>query len=118
MIPHLKTTRDTAVKTHSRAMVTLKVLTLNAPADLLNALDQIRGKIALIRHIAAFRPCDIATPFASAKAAMRALVRPWLWLHEEISTDGKELERLVTEPAPELMASHGIATLTVAEMLI
>lgn len=49
---------------------------------------------------------------------MRALARPWLWLHEEISTDGKELERLVAEPAPELMASHGIATLTVAEMLI
>lgn len=30
----------------------------------------------------------------------------------------KEVERLVTERAPELMASHGIATLTVAEMLI
>ncbi|KEJ87715.1 hypothetical protein DSW25_08915 [Sulfitobacter donghicola DSW-25 = KCTC 12864 = JCM 14565] len=30
----------------------------------------------------------------------------------------KELERLVTERAPDLMASHGIATLTIAEMLI
>ena len=55
---------------------------------------------------------------ASAKAAMRALARRWLWLHEEIITHDKELERLVTERAPDLMTSHGIATLTVAEMLI
>lgn len=55
---------------------------------------------------------------ASAKAAMRALARRWLWLHEEIIAHGKELECLVTERAPDLMTSHGIATLTVAEMLI
>jgi transposase len=41
-----------------------------------------------------------------------------LSLHEETIEHDKELERLVTERAPELMASHGIATLTVAEMLI
>jgi transposase len=99
-------------------MVTLKTLIINAPADLRDVLDQIRGKVALIRHIAAFRPGDINTPLASAKAAMRALARRWLWLHEEIIAHDKELERLVTERAPDLMMSHGIATLTVAEMLI
>ena len=49
---------------------------------------------------------------------MRALARRWLWLHEEIIAHDKELERPVRERAPDLMASHGIATLTVAEMLI
>ena len=49
---------------------------------------------------------------------MRALARRWLWLHEEIIEHDQELERLVTERAPALMTSHGIATLTVAEMLI
>ena len=118
MIRHLKIARDTAVKSRSQAIVTLKTLIINAPAVLQEILDQIRGKVALIRHIAAFRLGDIDTPLASAKAAMRALARRWLWLHEEIIAHDKELERLVTERAPDLMASHGIATLTVAEMLI
>ena len=49
---------------------------------------------------------------------MRALARRWLILHKEIQTHDKELERLVVAKAPSLMASHGIATMTVAEMLI
>lgn len=118
MIRHLKIARDTAVKSRSQAMVTLKTLSINAPADLRDVLDQIKGKVALIRHIAAFRTGEINTPLASAKTAMRALARRWLWLHEEIIQHEKELERLVIERAPNLMASHGIATLTVAEMLI
>jgi len=118
MIRHLKIARDTAVKSRSQAMVTLKTLIINAPSDLRDALDQINGKVALIRHIAGFRPGDIQNTLASAKAAMRALARRWLWLHEAITTHDKELERLVGERAPELLASHGIATLTVAEMLI
>ena len=89
-------------------MVTLKTLIINTPAVLREILDQIRGKVALIRHVAAFRPGDIDTPLASAKATMRALARRWLWLHEEIIAHDKELERLVTELAPDLMASHGI----------
>ena len=36
---------------------------INAPAVLREILDQIRGEFALIRHIAAFRPGDIDTPF-------------------------------------------------------
>lgn len=118
MIRHLKIARDTGVKSRSQAMVTLKTLIINARAELRASLDPIRGKVALIRHIAAFRSGDIDTPLASAKAAMRALARRWLLLHEEIIAHDKELERLVTERAPDLMASHGIATLTVAEMLI
>lgn len=118
MIRHLKIARDTAVKSRSQAMVTLKTLIINAPADLRETLDQIRGKITLIRHIAAFRPGDIETPLDSAKMAMKALARRWLWLHEEVLTHDAELQRLVRERAPTLMASHGIATLTIAEMLI
>ncbi len=118
MIRHLKIARDTAVKSRSQAMVTLKTLIINAPAELREALDQIRGKVTLIRHIAAFRPGDIDTPLASARMAMKALARRWLWLNDEIIAHDAELQRLVTERAPTLMASHGIATLTIAEMLI
>ena len=49
---------------------------------------------------------------------MSALARRWLVLHEEILCHDKELERFVTKLTPDLMKSHGIATLTFAEMLI
>ncbi|WP_260001511.1 transposase [Leisingera caerulea] len=39
-------------------------------------------------------------------------------MREEITAHDDELERLVAERAPALMASHGIAALTIAEMLI
>ena len=118
MIRHLKIARDTAVKSRSQAIVALKTLIINAPAELRDLLDQINGKVALIRHIAAFRPGEITSTTASAKAAMRALARRWLALHGEIKIHDTELERLVAKRAPNLLASHGIATMTVAEMLI
>lgn len=118
MIRHIKVARDSAVKAKSQAMITLKTLIVNAPAELRDTLDQIRGPISLVRHIAALRPGKITSPTASAKASMRAIARRWLALHEEIQTHGEELERLVREKAPELMKSHGISTQTVAEMLI
>ena len=118
MIRHLKIARDTAVKCRSQAMVTLKTLIINAPAALRDTLDQISGKIALIRYIAAFRPGAMTSTIASAKTALRALAQRWLTLHEEIQLHDKVLEQLVVVRAPTLLASHGIATMTAAEMLL
>lgn len=118
MIRHLKVARDTGVKSRSVAMVTLKTLIINAPAELRDSLDQIKGKIALVRHIAAFRPGPITSTTASAKVAMRSLARRWLILNDEVAEHDKELKALVEAKAPSLMSSHGIATLTIAEMLI
>lgn len=94
-IRHLKIARDTAVKCRSQAMVTLKTLIINAPAALRDTLDQISGKIALIRYIAAFRPGAMTSTIASAKTALRALAQRWLALHEEIQSHDKALEQLV-----------------------
>jgi hypothetical protein len=118
MIRHLKVARDSAVKAKSQAMITLKTLIVNAPADLRDTLDRVRGRITLVRHVAAMRPGEITSPTASAKTAMRAIARRWLALHEEIEAHDRELDRLVRERAPELMQAHGISTMTVAEMLI
>lgn len=118
MIRHLKIARDTAVKSRSQAMITLKTLIINAPATLRDALDHIKGKVTLVRHIAAFRPGEISSTTASAKTAMQALARRWLMLDEEIRNHDKQLEQLVAARAPNLLASHGIATMTAAEMLI
>jgi len=118
MIRHIKVARDSAVKAKSQAMITLKTLIINAPTELRDTLDRVKGRITLVRHIAALRPGKITSPMASAKAAMRAIALRWLSLHEEIQAHDHELERLVQEKAPELMKSHGISTMTVAEMLI
>ncbi|MEM9761052.1 MAG: IS110 family transposase [Pseudomonadota bacterium] len=118
MIRHLKVARDSAVKAKSQAMITLKTLIINAPAELRDTLDRIRGRIGLVRHIAAMRPGELSSPLASAKIAMRAIARRWLALHEEIQEHEQQLEHMVRGRAPELMASHGISTMTVAEMLI
>lgn len=99
-------------------MITLKTLIVNAPADLRDTLDGIRGRITLVRHIATLRPGDITSPFASAKMAMRAIAPRWPALHEEVQSHDQELDRVVREKAPELMKSHGISTMTVAEVLI
>ena len=71
MIRHLKIARNTALKSRSQAMVTLKTLIINAHAVLREILDQIRGEVALIRHIATFQPNDIDVPLASTKACIR-----------------------------------------------
>ncbi|MBL4906500.1 MAG: IS110 family transposase [Sneathiella sp.] len=118
MIRHLKITRDTAVKSRSVAIVTLKTLIINAPAGLRDELDQIKGKVALIRLIAAFRPGPITSTTASAKVAMRSLARRWLMLNEEVLEHDKELKALIEAKAPSLLMSHGIATMTIAEMLM
>lgn len=99
-------------------MITLKTLIINAPTELRDALDQIKGRIGLVRHIAAMRPGELSSPLASAKVAMRAIARRWLTLHAEIQEHEHELDRMVRDRAPELMTSHGISTMTVAEMLI
>ena len=99
-------------------MITLKTLINNAPAELRDTLDRIKGRIGLVRHIAAMRPGQLSSPPESAKAAMRAIARRWLGLHEEIQGREQKLEHMVRDRAPELMASHAVSTMTVAEMLI
>jgi transposase len=118
IIRHLKIARDTTIKSLSVAMVALKKLIINAPTELRDGIDQIKGKVALIRHIASLRPRPIISTTASVKAAMRSLADRWLMLNDEVTGHDKELKSLVEAKAPSLMASHGIATMTIAEMLI
>jgi transposase len=118
MIRHLKVARDTAVKSRSQAMITLKTIIVSAPAALRGQLDAIPGRMALIRHLAALRPGALTSTTATAKAALRALARRWLALDAEIKTHDLHLEAMTTACAPAMMEAHGISTGTAAEMLI
>ena len=123
MIRHLKVARDTAVKSLSVVMVMLKTLTINAPAELRDSIDQPLSDCSAFAYRsmdqregrvdqahAACRPGPITSTTASAKAAMRSLARCWLMLHDETVEHDKALKALVEAKVPSLMASHGIAT--------
>ena len=118
MIRHLKVARDTAVKSRTQAMVTLKTIIINAPAALRQALDRIIGKMTLIRHLAALRPGPITSVTASAKGALRAIARRWLMRDAEIKAHDADLDALTASCAPAMLEAHGISTGTAAEMLI
>ncbi|CDG39716.1 MULTISPECIES: transposase [Asaia] len=77
MIRQFKIMRDTAVKSRSQAMVTLKSLIINAPAALRAKLGNCRGKMALIRLIAAFRISREGTLLSSTKTSMRSPGGGW-----------------------------------------
>lgn len=118
MIRHLKVARDTAVKSRTQAMVTVKTIIVNAPAALRESLDGLTGKMTLIRHLAALRPGAMTSPTASAKATLRALARRWLMLDAEIKSHDADLDALTSACAPNLKEAHGMSTGTAAEMLI
>lgn len=118
MIRHLKIARDTALKSRTQAMVTLKTLLVNAPQPLREQFIDITGRMTLIRALAALRPGPIVSSTASAKTALRALARRWLALNDEIKEHDDALETLVCRRAPALMAAPGVSTGTIAEILV
>ena len=103
MIRHLKVARDTAVKAHTQAMQTMKAMIVSAPAVLREELDQVTGRMAFVRRLAALRPGPITTTTASAKDSLRAIARRWLALDAEIKAHEAQLETFTTERAPELV---------------
>lgn len=118
MIRHLKIARDTALKARTQAMVTLKTLLVNAPRPLRKRFIGIRGKMTLIRAIAASRPGAPVSTTASAKMALRALASRWLMLDAEIKEHEAVLEGLVRVLAPALREAPGVSTGTIADMLV
>jgi transposase len=118
MIRQLKVVRDTAVKSRTQAMVTLKTLIVTAPADLREQLDRVADRVALVRYLTGLRPGPLTSTTASTKAALKALARRWLMLDAEIKEHDAALDALMDTCASGLKATFGIATGTVAEMLI
>lgn len=117
MIRQVKIARDTAVKSRSSALITLKCVIVNAPAELRKQISSLSDK-ALIDRCAGFRPGTIDSTTASAKHVLRALGRRWLDLASEIASHDRVLEQLTSSAAPTLCDAFGIGADTAAEMLI
>lgn len=52
------------------------------------------------------------------KTAVCSLARRWLFLHDELAALDREFETLVAGKTAGLHAAHGIATMTIADMLV
>jgi transposase len=117
MIRQVKIARDTAVKARTQALITLKCILVNAPAELREQLAPLSDK-ALLERCARFRRGPIESTTASAKHTLRALARRWLELAAEIADHDRVLDQLTREASPSLRDAFGIGTDTAAEMLI
>lgn len=117
MIRHIKIARDTARKGRTSAVITLKAVIVNAPADLRESLTGLPDK-ALIDRCAGFRPGLVEDTTASTKHTLRALAKRWGDLDAEITSHDGLLDTLTAQASPTLRDGYGIGADTAAEMLI
>jgi transposase len=117
MIRQIKVARDTAVKARTTAMITLKQVVVNAPAELREALSPLADK-ALINRCAGFRGTRLTDTTASAKFSLRTLARRWLALSAEIAEADRHLDQLTSDTAPTMRQAFGVGPDTAAEMLV
>lgn len=117
MIRQVKVARDTAGKSRTAAIITLKTIVVNAPAELRESLDGLADK-ALIDRCAGFRPGRVVDTTASAKHTLKALAKRWLDLEAEVKSHDVVLGNLTVQASPTLCEGFGIGADTAAEILI
>ncbi len=118
MIRVLRTTRRSAVKARTQALNQLRALVDTAPEEL---RSELRGLSAarLIRKASRFRPGERPDGvLAATKLALRSVARRCRMLSEEVSELDEQLDWLVGQAAPELVAVEGVGVDTAASLLI
>ena len=102
----MRATRRSALKARTQAANHMKALLVSAPEELRAELCELSTS-KLVKRAARFRlggcPDDVT---AATKFALRSVARRYLRLSEEVSELGEQLDRLVGEAAPELIAAH------------
>jgi transposase len=118
MIRTLRAARRSAMKARTQAANQLQSLRLTAPEELLNRLRALSTK-ELVSVAARFRPGDDPNDVPTAtKFALRSVARRYEALSAEIAELDAQLDRLVTQVAPELVCLPGIGTDHAATLLI
>ena len=114
----VKIARDTAVKAHTQAIITLK-------CALITADDAVRMELEPLSDSQLVQACaalavddDLSQPQAAMRHVLRSLAQRWLELHEEIKVHSRHLKKLTTAAAPELVAAFGIGPDIAAELLV
>jgi transposase len=113
----LRVARRSAMKARSQALVQLQSLVAHGPQALRDELRGLRVN-ALVDRSARFRPGDRHDPTAATKTALRSIARRCQHLNAELAALDTDLERLVREAAPNLVALHGVGTDTAGQLLV
>ena len=114
----VKIARDTAMKAHTTAIITLK-------AVLVTASDELRAELEPLSDFKLITACvelDLSGAIADPDVAMRhtlaSLGRRWLELHDEIKTHSSHLKTLTRAAAPRMLDAFGIGFDITSQMLI
>ena len=114
----VKIARDTAVKAHTAAIITLK-------AVLVTASDELRAELEPLTDFKLLTACselegggDIADPEVAMRHTLSALARRWFELHEEIKAHARQLKTLTQAAAPQMLDAFGIGVDIAAQMLV
>jgi transposase len=113
----LLTTRQGAMRARTRALCHLKALLVNAPESLRRLLRPL-GTGGLVRHCARLRATAAQSVEQRAtRLALRATARRVLALEAEAGELEAEVEHLVRQAAPALLAEPGVGPVTAAQLL-
>jgi transposase len=114
----LRVARRSAVKARTQAAQQLHALVVTAP-DVLRTRLRSLSLTALVETATRFRPSTCPqTPEAATKLALRSIARRYQTLTEEIAALDEQLDQLVREAAPALVAIKGVGTDTAGTLLV
>jgi transposase len=113
----LLTTRESALRARTRAICHLKHLVVNAPEDLRRGLQPL-STAALLERCAQLR-CSTAVSAEQQYTivALRSTARRALALETEAAELEAQLELLVKDAVPALLAEPGVGTVSAAQVL-
>ncbi len=110
MLRTLQAARRSALKARTQAANQLHALVVTAPDALRTRLRQL-SRTQLVETAAAFRPrLPLTTPTTASQLALRSLGIRHQQLSAEVRALEAQLELLVAQAAPDLVAVKGIAT--------
>jgi transposase len=117
MIRAFRAARCSAVKSRTQAANQLRNLVVTAPDELRNRLRELSTTV-LVTEALRFRPGDRpSSPVEATKFALRSIARRYRTLSKEIAELGSQLDRLVAEVAPDLLALPAVGTNHAATLL-
>jgi transposase len=114
----VKIARNTAVKAHTTAMITLKTIVVTAPDELRETLEQLTDHKLILACADLDTTGKISDPAVAVRHSLAALARRYLDLHDEIKIHSAHLKHLVAKAAPKMLERFGVGFDTAAEMLI
>jgi transposase len=117
MIRQVKIAKDTAVKSRSQAIITLKTIVVTAPAELREQLQPL-GDRELIEACRGLRYDTMTGPGDAARYTLHALAERYHQLDTEARLHERVLATLTDRAAPALTSLFGVATDCAAELLL